>query len=122
MIVIGIIVVAFAGYAVGSLNHQTSSSTSTFNGVPVTMTEYVIRSVYESYNVTISGTCTNGPGGEFASFTTTTYIEPTNMTGYFNATITIVSSSTISTNVHTTTVSTTVNTGITSSALCPVFG
>ena len=62
MIIIGIIVVAFAGYAVGSLNHRTSSSTSTFNDVPVTMTEYVVRdSVYESYNVTISGTCTNGP-------------------------------------------------------------
>ena len=117
-VVILIVLAALGGYAVSSLNRQTSTATS--NGVPVTMTEYVIRSVYESYNVVISGTCTNQGGTMFVSMATTTYIEPTHMTGYFNATITTVSASTISTNAHTTTVSTTSNNSTTSG--CPMYG
>lgn len=116
-VVIAIILAAFAGYAVSNLNHQTSNST--VGSVPVTLTEYVLRSVYESYNVVISGTCTNQGGTMFVSMTTTTYIEPTNTTGYFNATITTVSSSTISTQVNTVFENLTTN-NITTG--CPQYG
>lgn len=111
-IVVAIILVGLGGYTFGDLSHSSSPSTT------VTMTEYIVRIYSNSVNVEVSGTCTL-TGNAFASFTTSSYIEAENVTGYFVATITTVSSSTAPVQVHTITISTT-GSSTTSNSSCPL--
>jgi len=139
VIVCSVILAAFLGYGLSYLNRPSPVTTTiTGNGTTstvteisvetqtlsntetlVTITEFVVSQGTVTYSITISGTCTLEPGiiVVVPSMTTTTYISPTNITGGFSATITTVSSRTVSTQYTTTTVTST-----TSTTGCPTIG
>lgn len=131
VIVFSVILAAFLGYGLSYLNRPTPSTvTLTENATPstvtlvsvetqtvsdtktlVTITEYVVTEGIQTHYVTISGSCTWEAGTlQLPSMTTTTYLSSTNITGDFSATITTVSSSTVSQKFTTTTVTSTTST------------
>jgi len=82
-----------------------------------TLTEIVSLSVNGVVTQYVIGTCTGG-GLVYASMTSTSYIEPINVTGYFNATIVTISNSTYVGSEYLTTITTTTISGTT----CPRYG
>jgi len=138
-IVVIVIVAGLGGYAFGHFNQPTvtntqsgltiteSGSTVTVvvieqSGSTATLTEVVVWVGGQTVSYTVSGSCTLGGGLVLISFPTasTTYIVPTNMTGYYSVTITTVSSTIINEQHVTTTLNTTNNTVSTTG--CPTFG
>jgi hypothetical protein len=92
-----------------SLTHSTQSAE--------TLTEIISLSVSGVVTQYVIGTCTGG-GAAYVSMTSTSYIEPVNVAGYFNATIITISNSTYIGSEYLTTITTTTMTGTT----CPVYG
>ena len=132
--VIAIIALALGttiGYSISSAKTTTSISTqaqtitayvtpnqnSTHSTHAETLTEIIFRSVSGVVPQYVIGTCTGG-GVAYVSMTSTSYIEPLNITGYFNATIVTISNSTYVGSISLTTITTTTITG----TACPIYG
>jgi len=109
-----------SGYGISSAKTTTVTAYATPNHSTQsaeTLTEVISLSVSGVVPQYVIGTCTGG-GVAYVSMTSTSYIEPVNVTGYFNATIVTISNSTYVGSESLTTITTTTITGTT----CPIYG